>query len=63
MQLELNQEEQELLLNLLEESYQELRAEVRKTESHEFKETLRSKGHLIEGLLQRLSMRMHSTSA
>ena len=63
MQLELSQEEQEFLLNLLEQSYQELRGEVRKTESHEFKETLRSKEHLMEGLLQRLSRRMHTTTA
>ena len=62
MQLELSREEKELLLNLLEEDYLELRAEIRKTESHEFKETLRSKEQLMEGLLQKLSNRAFATA-
>lgn len=63
MQLELKLEEQELLQSLLEERCQELRAEIRKTANHNFKEALKSKEHLIEGLLEKLSIQVQSTTA
>ena len=63
MQLELKREEQELLQSVLEESCQELRAEIRKTENHDFKEALKSKEHLIEGLLEKLFIQVQSTTA
>jgi hypothetical protein len=55
MQLELNEKEQELLRNLLDEDYEELRAEIRKTENHEFKSALRLREQLMGGLLEKLS--------
>jgi hypothetical protein len=55
MQLQLNEEEQDLLRNLLEDDYEELRAEIRKTENHEFKSALRLREQLMEGLLEKLS--------
>jgi hypothetical protein len=63
MQLELKREEQELLQFLLEERCQELHAEIRKTANHNFKEALKSKEHLIEGLLEKLSIQVQSTTA
>jgi len=63
MQLELKPQEQEFLQSMLEENCQELRAETRRTTNHDFKEALKLKEHLIEGLLEKLIIRVQSTTA
>ena len=63
MQLELKLEEQELLQLLLQQSRQELRGEIRKTANHDFKEALKSKEHLIEGLMEKLSVQVQTMTA
>jgi hypothetical protein len=54
MQIELSSEELALLAELLRRDYQELRAEIYKTEDYRFKTDLRSKEKLIESLLQKV---------
>jgi hypothetical protein len=63
MQFDLSPEEQDLLRNLLEEDCQDLRAEIRKTESHEFKTSLQNKEKVMEGLLERLTGKTIGRSA
>lgn len=63
MRFDLSPEEQDLLKNLLEEDCQDLRGEIRKTESHEFKDSLRNKEKVMEGLLEKLTGKTVARSA
>ncbi len=54
MRIELDEQEREILLALLEDRLDDLRDEIYRAESHEFKETLRAKKHLVKGLIARL---------
>lgn len=55
MKLELNLDEQELLLEIIENRYRELLMEVRRSQHHrEFREILRKKQTMLEGVIERL---------
>ncbi|MFZ3213993.1 MAG: hypothetical protein WA188_20995 [Terriglobales bacterium] len=54
MEIDLSSEELALLVELLRRDYQELRAEIYKTEDYRFKTDLRAKEKLIESLLQKV---------
>jgi hypothetical protein len=54
MRIELDERERELLLDLLEEQLGDLRDEIYRAESHEFKELLRAKKELVKKLIEHL---------
>lgn len=54
MRLELNEDEREVLLGLLEEVLGDLRDEIYRAESHDFKEQLRVRKAIVTGLIDRL---------
>lgn len=54
MELHLSEEERELVLEILERRDLELQKEIRHTDHREFKQTLREKEKLIEGILDRV---------
>ena len=55
MQLLLSQDEYEFLTELLEQTRRDLRGEVHKTASHDFRIKLQKKQRILESLLTRLS--------
>jgi DNA-binding MarR family transcriptional regulator len=54
MQLELTREEQTLLANILDEELRDLKEEIYKTETSEYKEVLRARERLLLGLLEKV---------
>jgi hypothetical protein len=54
MRIELDEGERELLQGLLEERLGELRDEIYRAESHEFKELLRAKKEVVKKLIEHL---------
>jgi hypothetical protein len=56
MNLELTNEEHALLAEIVRYAYQDLREEVVHTEAYRFKEGLKAREHLMEGLLDKLEM-------
>lgn len=54
MRLELDERERELLLDLLEERLSDLRDEIYRAESHEFKELLKAKKAVVKRLIDEL---------
>ena len=54
MRIEINEVEHALLLNLLEELLGDLRDEIYRAESHDFKEQLKAKKTVVQCLLGRL---------
>jgi DNA-binding MarR family transcriptional regulator len=57
MQLELTDAEQELLANLLDNAMRELKEEIYKTETYDYKEQLKEREALLVGLLTRVKQR------
>jgi hypothetical protein len=56
MSVELSREERDLLVELLEEEFDEIRAEIRRTENHDYKENLKVREKLIQDLLGRMKV-------
>jgi nicotinamide riboside kinase len=54
MRIELSEEERQLLLSLLDELLGDLRDEIYRAESHDFKERLKAKKEVVKGLLGQL---------
>jgi hypothetical protein len=54
MRFEINEGERTLLLDLLEDLLGDLRDEIYRAESHEFKEQLRTKKEIVKGLIAQL---------
>lgn len=54
MRLEMDESERQLLLSLLDELLVDLRDEIYRAESHEFKEQLRAKKEIVKRLIGRL---------
>ncbi|HWP29624.1 MAG TPA: hypothetical protein VFB73_13550 [Chloroflexota bacterium] len=54
MQLELTNEEQALLVNILDEELRDLKEEIYKTETSDYKEVLRARERLLQGLLEKV---------
>ena len=54
MRIEVGEEERQLLLDLLDELLGDLRDEIYRAESHQFKEQLKAKKEVVKGLLGRL---------
>jgi hypothetical protein len=54
MDLSLTDEEVELLRRTLEESFRELRVEIRHTHESDLREDLRHREHVLSGILDRL---------
>jgi hypothetical protein len=54
MQLVLNEEEKRELLTLVQEEYKEIQAEFHHTKEHNYRDTLKRRHVVLEGLLKRL---------
>ncbi len=54
MPIELSNEEREILVGLLEREYEEVRTEIRHTQSHDYKDSLKEREKRIHDLLGRL---------
>jgi transcription antitermination factor NusA-like protein len=54
MPFELSLEEEELLISLLEQEFEEVRSEIHHTSSLEYKDGLKQRERLVHGLLARL---------
>ncbi len=54
MRIEVDERERELLLSLLDELLGDLRDEIYRAESHEFKERLKAKKEVVKSLLRQL---------
>ena len=54
MRIEVGEEERQLLLNLLDELLGDLRDEIYRAESHEFKGQLKAKKEVVKGLIGQL---------
>jgi hypothetical protein len=54
MRIEVSEEERQLLLSLLDELLGDLRDEIYRAESHQFKEQLRAKKEVVKRLLGQL---------
>ncbi len=57
MNIELSDSEIEILADIIEQSYDELRIEIRHTDSHDYKEKLKQKERVLELLLQKLKIK------
>ena len=54
MRIEVDERERELLLSLLDELLGDLRDEIYRAESHDFKEQLKAKKEVVKALLRQL---------
>jgi hypothetical protein len=54
MSVELSREETDLVVELLEEEFDDIRTEIRRTENHDYKENLKVRERLVQDLLVRL---------
>ncbi len=57
MQVELTAAEQELLANLLDNALRDLKEEIYKTETYDYKEQLKERENLMAGLLTKVKPR------
>jgi hypothetical protein len=53
--LQLTTEEQDLVGELLDRAYRDLKEEIYKTEAREFKEALHARERILQGLIQKIS--------
>ena len=56
MQLLLSRDEYEFLVELLQQTYSDLREEIYKTETHDFRMNLKKKERIVESLLQKVEL-------
>ena len=61
MELRLTAEEEDLLLDLLQEHQTHLLREIAKAHHHEFRDGLRNRCAVLEGILARLQAPVHAT--
>jgi hypothetical protein len=54
MSVELSREERDLVVELLEEAFDDIRAEIRRTDNHDYKENLKVREKLVQSLLGRM---------
>jgi hypothetical protein len=57
MSLDLSAEEHDLLVDLLDRAYRDLKEEIYKTEAYAYKKDLKSRERMLVGLIQRLEQR------
>ena len=56
MQLLLSRDENEFLVELLQQTHRDLRGEIYKTETHDFRMDLKKKQRIVESLLQKVEL-------
>ncbi len=56
MQLLLSRDEYEFLVELLQQTHRDLREEIYKTETHDFRMDLKKKERIVESLLQKVEL-------
>jgi hypothetical protein len=60
MQLDIGSEERSLLIDILDSSYRNLKEEINKTETHDFKEELKAREAMLLSLLDQLRAVSHT---